>query len=84
MIVLVFAVRDKAVEAFMPPFFARSKGEAVRSFMTACTDNNGPFVKFLGDYELYHIGAFNDGNGSLESIGPDRIMSGLEVSAPSS
>lgn len=75
---LVFSVYDKAVGAFMPPFQSRSKGEAVRSFMTAVTKEGHQFNSHAGDYELFHIADFNDENGAYVPISPMRVISALE------
>lgn len=79
MIMLAFAVHDKAVGAFLPVFFARSKGEAIRSFTTAATQQDHQFAKNAGDYTLYYIGQFDDANGALEGVDPQRIITALEV-----
>lgn len=79
MIMLAFAVHDKAVGAFLPLFFARSKGEAIRSFSTAVTQQDHQFAKNSGDYTLYHLGEFDDGNGHFEAVDPQRVLSALEV-----
>lgn len=78
MILQVFAVRDKAVDAFMPPFYARSKGEAIRSFSAAVGDGKHQFHNNRGDYELYQIGEFDDNSGVLTSE-CSRVISALEV-----
>lgn len=56
----VFSVYDKAVDAFLQPFFMRSQGEAVRSFIDAV--NDGKF-KHTEDYWLYMLGEFDDSVG---------------------
>lgn len=83
MIMLVFTVRDEKVGAFMPPFFARSRGEAVRSFMQVFDDKEHAFARSPGDYVLYALGSFDDNSGLIDSREPERLMGGLEVKAPS-
>lgn len=74
-----FAAYDSAVEAFMPPFFARSKGEAMRSFSDACSDN-GRFAPHLGHYSLFHLGEFDDTNGLIVPVTPPyQLLTGLEA-----
>ena len=62
---LVCSVFDKKVNAFMPPFFVRSQGEAIRSFTDACQDGAHVFCKHPEDYLLFQVGEFNDENGAL-------------------
>lgn len=78
MILQVFAVYDKAVQAYLQPFYVRSKGEAVRSFTEACNDVNKPFFKHASDYYLVHLGEFNDAAGVFTTGEPVRVISASE------
>ena len=79
MIMLAFAVRDKAVEAYMPVFMCRSKGEAIRSFTMAVRDVKHQFAASKIDYDLFYIGSFDDQDGLLISDGPQRLLGAVEV-----
>lgn len=80
MILYVFAVRDSAVEAFLPPFFARTKGEAIRSFSDIINDKNHAFSSHPDDMVLYALGTFDDLSGVLNGPDtPERILSGTEA-----
>lgn len=57
---VICAVRDKAVNAFMQPFFARSEGEAIRSFGDAVADPKMEFGKHPEDYNLWCFGSWDD------------------------
>ena len=77
---VVCSVYDKAVGAFMPPFYVRSRGEAIRSFMDACADPKHQFVRNSGDYTLFQISVFDDASGAYEWANePQRVMSALEA-----
>ena len=78
---LACSVMDKQVGAFLPVFFARAKGEAMRNFMSAVSDPSTPFYKNPGDYDLYVLAEFDDINGRFVSDDsmPFRVMSGLDV-----
>lgn len=80
---LAFSVRDGAVQAFLPPFFVRHVGEAMRSFADAVTDPNHQFAKHVSDFVLYRIGEFDDLSGLFEPLEPARIISGLEAQSSS-
>lgn len=71
-----FSVRDSKVGAFMPVFQARSRGEAVRSFMDAIATPDHQFAKHASDYELFQVGEFDDENGVLVA-GLEAVISGL-------
>lgn len=79
---LMFSVRDEAIGAFLPPFHARSLGEATRSFMEAAADDKHQFARHAKDYVLYAIGAFDDGSGMFTAAEPQRVMGALEVGSP--
>lgn len=80
---LAFSVRDGAVEAFMTPFFARAEGEAVRSFLQACSNPEHAFAKSASDYVLFRVGSFDDNGGVFTPIEPVRLMSAFEAIASS-
>lgn len=78
MILGIYSVRDKAVDAFLPPFFSRAKGEAIRSFASAVSQADHQFAKSKGDFELYSLGTFDDISGVVTSeVG--RVISALEL-----
>ena len=76
--VQIFSVYDKAVQAFIKPFYCRSKGEAVRSFMEACGDEKMDFSKHASDYVMFYLGEFDDISGIFTPVEPQRVISALE------
>lgn len=83
MILRIYAIRDKAVGAFMQPYFARSDAEALRSFQDAVSDVKSPFHAHAEDYDLYHLGHFDDAAGFVGHLdgGPVAIVTGLALSS---
>lgn len=80
MILSVFAVHDKAVGAFKPPIFARSRGEIIRSFTDAVNDEKSDFARFSSDYCLFELGTWDDISGGFAlHSDPIRMVSALEV-----
>jgi hypothetical protein len=61
----IFAVWDCKAEAFSRPFFAQSKGAAIRSFQDAANDVSSEIGKHPEDYTLFHMGEFSDDLGSF-------------------
>lgn len=78
MLLRAYSVFDQAVGAFLPPFFCRARGEALRSFMEACSDPKHMFGRYNADYVLYDCGEFDDGSGIFTSGLPERILSARE------
>lgn len=64
---LAFSVLDAKVGLFGRPFFARSQGEAMRSFRDVACDGTHEVGMHPEDYTLYRLGVFDEGTGNLES-----------------
>lgn len=70
----IYAIYDSGVQAFVSPFFARAKGEAVRNFMEIVKDGKSLIAQYPGDFALYDLGEFDDVTGNVTSgSGPDAI-----------
>lgn len=69
---VICSVKDTAVGAFMQPFFAKSVGEAKRSFRDACGDPKMEFSRHPEDYTLWLLGSWDDA-GTINVIEPDRL-----------
>ena len=75
----LYSVFDKAVKAYMTPFFARARGEAIRSFGDAANDEKHQFGKHANDFVLYYIGEFDDQSGIVTRVDPERVISAIEL-----
>lgn len=75
------AVRDMAVDAFMPPFFVRTVDEGIRALSAALGDGSHRFVQSPDDYVLFSVGRFDDGSGLLEPAEPARLIGVRELIA---
>lgn len=77
---VLVACRDRALGAFMQPFFAQSEGVAIRSFgdeiQRDAPDNL--LHKHPDDYSLYAIAVFDDVEGELNECTPRLIASGSQ------
>ena len=52
MIVKVFGIYDSKAEAYLPPFFMKSKGEAIRAITAHVNDSQHNFCKYAEDFTL--------------------------------
>lgn len=84
----IYTVYDSAAEAYLEPFFARSHGEAVRSFEDAVNTEGHPFQRHPDDYTLYYIGTFTEDSGAILGDnhvslgnGPELVARRLEVAS---
>lgn len=62
---LVFAIFDSKAEAYMQPWFAPTKGVALRNFAQAANDTSSDFHRFAADYTLFEIGTWDQHTGDL-------------------
>lgn len=75
----LFSVQDTKVGAFLPPFAARAKGEAVRSFTAAVQDDKHQFSQHRADYSLWVLAEFDDSTGELVPYKPERVIGADEI-----
>lgn len=75
----VYAVYDKAVNAFLQPFYARSAGEAIRSFGELARDNNTNVGRHPTDFLLFGLGEYDDATGLFHCQEPMRMLSASEM-----
>lgn len=79
MIYELYTVYDAAVKAFLPPFFCRAKGEAIRSFSASVNESGHQFNKYAADYTLFYLGQYDDGPGIFDVSIPVRVVNAYEV-----
>lgn len=69
----IYAIHDRAIEAYGQPFFVKSQGQALRSFRDECENRESQFNKHPADYDLYLIGDYNDETGIITPQQPERV-----------
>lgn len=74
---LIFTVRDNKAEAFMRPFFARARGEAIRSFGDEVNTKDTMLNKYPADFELFYLGEFDEVTAGVKALSPESLGSGL-------
>lgn len=71
---IVVAVRDSAVDAFMRPFFVPSTGMAIRSFRDEVNRADSEMAKHPQDYELFQLGMFDEDTGRFSNAEAPRSL----------
>ena len=61
----VFSVYDSKAEAYLQPFFAQTRGVAIRQFEAAANSVEHNFYRFGADFTLFHIGQWDEHDGTL-------------------
>ena len=67
---VIVAIRDSAVGAYMRPFYLQSSGQAIRSFqdeVNRAAEENTMF-HHPEDYELFLLGEFDDVTGMFDLL----------------
>lgn len=74
----VYTVYDSKVEAYLPPFFMKNKGEVLRAWETTVNDPQSNMCKFPADFTLFEIGEFDDQSGVV-SMYEAKVSYGLAL-----
>jgi hypothetical protein len=83
MIYRMFTVYDVKAEAYLVPFFARTRGEATRMFANSANDPNHQFFTNGEDFSLYALGEYDDSDGSIEALAePEFIAKAIHLKKP--
>lgn len=78
----VCCVFDVAAGVFSRPFFTASAGLALRSFTDEVNraDVNNPMNTHPGDFQLFHLGSFDDESGEFKQDSrPTRVCLASDV-----
>jgi len=78
MILQIFTVYDIKARAYLPPFFVPSIDVAKRTFLDAALETDHQFGKHPEDYNLMHLGQFNDENGTFNIL-ESKVSLGLAI-----
>lgn len=80
MIRKVFAIRDQKAAIFNQPFFKLTHGEAERDFTTLVNDSQSTINKYPDDFDLYHLGDYDDQTGLIKSLDtPSHLVKAVSV-----
>lgn len=65
---LMFALYDSKAEAYLVPFFMKTRGMAIRA-VTADLQKNADLSRFAADYTLFELGFFDEMSGDFKQEG---------------
>ena len=77
-ILQAYTVLDIKTAAYLPPYFMRTNGEAIRAFSDAVNQANHQFNMHPADYILFYIGNFDDIAGELQPTAHDNLGKALD------
>lgn len=75
----VVAIRDRAVDAFLRPWYVRSTGEALRVFTDSLNTPDSQMKVHPEDYDLYALGTFVEETGLFDTGVPSMIGIGKDM-----
>ena len=76
---IIFSTYDKAVVAYMRPWFAISEGQALRAFADEVQREGSDLKKHPEDYALFRMGTFDDNSGELVAEEPTCLARAHEL-----
>ena len=81
MILGIYAIKDRAADAFGRPFFCPTDGVAIRSFMDEVgrQDPENQLFQHPDDFDLYRLGSYDDSDGSFSEPVPKLLTLGKQV-----
>lgn len=73
---VICAIRDSASDAYGVPMFMASLGQAIRSFSDEVLNprENNMLNRHPADFELHHLGVYDDSNAEFQTDGPPRLL----------
>lgn len=76
MLLQLISIRDSAIDAYDAPRAVVSVGGAVRSFGDEVNraDEKNPMYKHPDDYELYHLGSYDDAAAEFDLFDKPRLV----------
>ena len=63
-----YTVYDGKVAAYLPPFYCRADGEAIRMFAESVMSEGHQFAKHPEDFTLFYIGEYDDETAKVECV----------------
>lgn len=79
MILIAFSIKDSALQAYLRPFFAPTRGMAHRMFQDEINNAQGDMFKHADDYDLYSVGQWDDQTGQFVLGAPELVVRGKDV-----
>ena len=77
----ILCVKDRALDAYLIPFYVPSVGVAERSFSDEVVSKDSPMRAHPEDYDLYYVGTYDDSDCRMSLFDqPKLVMRAQDVS----
>lgn len=70
----VYCVRDRKANVYWKPVYERDHVMAIRGFEDTCKNPESSFHKWPGDFELLHLGKFDENTGKFVQLETPAVM----------
>lgn len=74
----IYAIKDELTGTFLQPVFVRTEAEITRWFKMVFNDNK-LWKDNPSQFNLYHLGMFNDGTGEFKPTKVEMIVAGTSI-----
>jgi hypothetical protein len=64
----IYTIFDSKIGTYHNPFYAKSRGEAIRIFTEACNDSNSNLFKYPTDFTLFELGEYDDESAAFNTL----------------
>lgn len=80
-ILQIVSVRDRAADGYGRPIFVPALGQAIRSFQDELNRQapDNEMNRHPDDFDLYHIGEYDDATGEIKPMPPKQIAIGKQL-----
>lgn len=78
----VYAVRDLRMGAYLKPVFLQNDSVLTRALQDALKDENSLFSWHPEDYQVFRLGAYDDGDGTLDVHAPEHMFNLIDIQEP--
>ena len=75
MIYKLFSIRDSKIDDFLPPFCAKTIGEAEREVTELLRNKESRFYRYSDDFTLFELGTFDSSLGFVENLVQPKSLS---------
>lgn len=79
MIFNIYSIRDRAIDSYGRPFYMQTHAAATRAFKDELNREGSEMSPHPEDYDLFHLGSFNDATGEFITQQPQQIAIGKDL-----
>ena len=72
----LYSIYDVKSQVYLPPFMAKTVGEADRIFDSVIKSGQSTISEYPADHSLYQVGTFDDCGAVIEGVTPVFISKG--------